>query len=63
MDKENSKIKTICFKFKEKYLYKKVMESQIGIGSVVASSREGKEKIMQPTEDTSLYKHIANELG
>ena len=46
MDKENSKIKTICLKFKEKYLYKKGMESQIGIGSVVASSREGKEKII-----------------
>jgi hypothetical protein len=47
MDKENSKIKTICFKFKEKYLYKKGMESQIGIGSVVTSStREGKEKIV-----------------
>lgn len=46
MDKENSKIKTICFKFKEKYLYKEGMESQIRKGSLVASSREGKEKII-----------------
>jgi hypothetical protein len=46
MDKGNSKIKTVCFKFKQKYLYKKGMESRIRIGSLVASSREGKEKII-----------------
>jgi hypothetical protein len=46
MDKENSKIKTICFKFKQKYLYKKGMESQIRIGSLVAYYTEGKEKII-----------------